>query len=66
MIDPCIYILQMQELDIVFAIKWKALWGFSEKIKQVRRELNLSQQQMAEALNVSYTTVNRWEDGRSG
>lgn len=36
---------------------------FSSVVKKVRLELNLSQQQLAQALNVSYTTINRWENG---
>ena len=36
--------------------------SFSEFIKEVRRSLNLSQKQLAQALNVNYTTVNRWEN----
>lgn len=36
---------------------------FSAAVKKVRLELKLSQQQLAQALNVSYTTINRWENG---
>lgn len=36
---------------------------FPSVIKKVRLELKLSQQQLAQALNVSYTTINRWENG---
>ena len=36
---------------------------FSSVVKEVRTELKLSQQQLAQALNVSYTTINRWENG---
>ncbi|MFZ3132642.1 MAG: helix-turn-helix transcriptional regulator [Desulfosporosinus sp.] len=36
---------------------------FSFVVKKVRCELNLSQQQLAQALNVSYTTISRWENG---
>jgi len=36
---------------------------FSSVIKKVRLELKLSQQQLALALNVSYSTINRWENG---
>lgn len=36
---------------------------FSSIVKHVRNELKLSQQQLAQALNVSYTTINRWENG---
>jgi DNA-binding transcriptional regulator YiaG len=35
---------------------------FSEFVKEVRHCLNLNQQQLAQALNVSYTTINRWEN----
>lgn len=36
---------------------------FSSVVKKVRLQLKLSQQQLAQALNVSYTTINRWENG---
>lgn len=36
---------------------------FSAVVKKVRLELKLSQQQLAQAINVSYTTINRWENG---
>ena len=34
-------------------------------IKQIRDYLNMSQKEFAEQLNVSFTAVNRWENGRS-
>lgn len=37
---------------------------FSEFVISVRRQMKLSQAQLAEAINVSYTTINRWENGR--
>ena len=37
--------------------------NFSEFVKDVRRKLNLSQKQLASAINVNYTTINRWENG---
>ena len=37
--------------------------SFAEFIKEVRSSLNLSQKQLAQALNVNYTTINRWENG---
>jgi transcriptional regulator with XRE-family HTH domain len=37
---------------------------FSEIVKHVRSELHLSQTQLAEALSVSFSTVNRWENSR--
>lgn len=33
-------------------------------IKQIRSHLNLSQTELAEQLNVTFQTVNRWENGR--
>ena len=38
--------------------------SFSEFVKQVRQDLKFSQQQLAVALNVNFTTINRWENGR--
>ena len=36
---------------------------FSEFVKTVRTELKFSQQKLANALNVNFTTINRWENG---
>lgn len=36
---------------------------FSEFVITVRRRLQLSQKQLASAINVSYSTINRWENG---
>ena len=36
---------------------------FSEFVISVRRKLKLSQKQLATAINVSYSTINRWENG---
>ncbi|MCL1830643.1 MAG: helix-turn-helix domain-containing protein [Oscillospiraceae bacterium] len=38
---------------------------FSEKIKYVRGKLNISQEDLARALNVSYATINRWENSKN-
>ena len=37
---------------------------FSEFVVSVRKKLQLSQKQLAAAINVSYSTINRWENGR--
>lgn len=37
---------------------------FSEAVRSVRRQSNLSQQAFADKLGVSFSTVNRWENGR--
>ena len=34
-------------------------------IKQIREYLNMSQTELAEQLNVTFATVNRWENGRA-
>jgi transcriptional regulator with XRE-family HTH domain len=39
--------------------------GFSDKVKVVRKKLNLSQEKLAAKLGVSFSTVNRWEKGHS-
>ncbi len=36
-----------------------------ELLKEVRRQLALSQEDLARELRVSFATVNRWENGKS-
>ena len=36
-----------------------------ELIKKIRTYLNMSQAELADLLNVSFATVNRWEKGHS-
>lgn len=38
---------------------------FKSTVKYVRKQLGLSQEQLARELNISFSTVNRWENGRS-
>ena len=38
---------------------------FSEKIRYAREKLSLSQEDLARALNVSFATVNRWENAKT-
>lgn len=38
---------------------------FSEKLRYVRGKLNISQEDLARALNVSYATINRWENSKT-
>ena len=38
---------------------------FSERVKKVRIQLNLSQEDLAHAIGVSFATVNRWENGKT-
>lgn len=39
--------------------------NFPAIVKQVRRQLALSQEELAHALGVSFATVNRWENGKT-
>ena len=36
-----------------------------QKVKYVREKMNMSQEDLARALNVGYATVNRWENGKA-
>ena len=37
----------------------------SDALKNIRNKLSISQEQFARDLNVSYTTINRWENNRT-
>lgn len=53
----------IQSLDIASAINGGFEMTFAEFVISVRKKLNLSQKQLASAINVSYSTINRWENG---
>ena len=36
-----------------------------EEIKEIRKKLNINQNQLAKALGVSFSTISRWETGQS-
>ena len=38
---------------------------FAEVLKSIRTQLNFTQEQFARELNISFSTINRWENGRS-
>jgi len=38
---------------------------FPDKVRFVRNKLNMSQEDLARALNVSYATINRWENSKT-
>lgn len=38
---------------------------YSEIIKAIRKQLNITQEQLAHELNISFSTINRWENGRT-
>lgn len=39
--------------------------NFPAQVKEVRRQLALSQEELAHALGVSFATVNRWENDKT-
>jgi putative transcriptional regulator len=41
----------------------KAKDDFGVRVKELREQLHLTQEAMAESLGVSFATVNRWENG---
>ena len=43
---------------------WIKNYDFVILIKEIRVQLDLSQEDFARELGVSYATVNRWENGR--
>ena len=49
--------------NIAHAISGGPIVTFSEFVISVRKNLNLSQKQLAAAINVSCSTINRWENG---
>lgn len=38
---------------------------YANALKQLRAEMNVSQQKLAELLHVSFISVNRWENGHN-
>ena len=49
--------------NIAHAISGGPIVTFSDFVISVRKNLNLSQKQLAASINVSYSTINRWENG---
>jgi len=39
--------------------------SFLDEVKAVRSALNITQEELAHALGVSFATVNRWENGKT-
>ncbi len=38
---------------------------FNQILKNVRKELNITQEQLAQGLSISFSTVNRWENAKT-
>ncbi|NQU03497.1 MAG: helix-turn-helix transcriptional regulator [Syntrophaceae bacterium] len=43
----------------------KSTATFPELVKEVRRQLGISQEELAHELGVSFATINRWENGKT-
>lgn len=43
----------------------KAPDNFAETVREVRRQLGLSQEELAHELGVSFSTINRWENSKT-
>jgi len=41
----------------------KDVQNIPEMVKEIRRQLSLSQEDLARELGISFSTVNRWENG---
>lgn len=39
--------------------------AFAQIVKEIRTKFNMSQEQLARELHVSFATVNRWENGKN-
>ena len=71
MLNICIYFLK----TIAFVYSrcynegnrryWGFMMNFAERVKHARRELGYSQMQFAKELGVSFSSVNRWEQGHT-
>ena len=49
-------------IDICYSICYTLV---SMDIRKMRKRLNFTQEQLAQKLGVSFTTVNRWEKGKN-
>ena len=45
-------------------IRVRNIMTFNEKVKYARKQLGMTQAELASALGVSFATVNRWENGQ--
>ena len=43
----------------------KAPENFAETVRKVRRQLGISQEELAQELGVSFSTINRWENSKT-
>lgn len=55
----------MYAIIMIYICDWMYIMEFSESIKQLRTKCLLSQEDFAKEIGVSFSTVNRWEMGRT-
>jgi transcriptional regulator with XRE-family HTH domain len=58
-----LYIICTSEHIHKLGVKYKSM-EFNDKLQQLRKQKNLTQEELAEALYVSRTAVSKWESGR--
>jgi transcriptional regulator with XRE-family HTH domain len=44
---------------------WQPQWSLGDRLRKVRRELQWSQEELANAIGVKPTTLGAWESGRN-
>lgn len=42
-----------------------SLLSFSEIVREIRQHLRITQEQLARELNISFSTINRWENAHT-
>ena len=52
-------------MHLLYQLKQGDKMDFSEIVKVVRKELGMSQEELAHNLKISFSTVNRWENGKT-
>ena len=57
--------LKFAVADVIILFKEVVPVSIDEMLKMIRKELNISQELLARDLNVSYATLNRWENNKS-
>ena len=50
--------------NITFDTEVRAIMTFGEMVKYARKQLSMTQTELAKALGVCFATVNRWENGQ--